>query len=238
MTTELIIPAFNEEKRIGKMLDAYLGYFDDVRLTVVLNGCRDNTETVVAQFVQKHPDRVRMIVVEEAIGKGAAIVRGWQEATGALVGFVDADGATSPEEFAKVIAAMDGYDGAIASRFIDGAEVHVRTSRLRTLMSHGFIALVKTLFSMPYTDTQCGAKLFRANVIQSVLGGLTRTDMTFDVELLWHVHNKGYAVTEVPTIWVDQPGSAALGTHAIFLKTGFGMARSLFRLRRDLRQKH
>jgi glycosyltransferase involved in cell wall biosynthesis len=235
---DITIPAYNEEKRIGKTLDAYLDFFDDVRLTVVLNGCVDGTENVVRERVQKNEERVRMIVVHEAIGKGAAIVRGWEESSGALVGFVDADGATSPEEFSQLIDAMDGQDGTIASRFIDGAQVHERTSRLRTLMSHGFIALVRFLFKMPFRDTQCGAKLFRANVVQAVLPHLTRTDMTFDVELLWLVHNRGYAVQEVPTVWVDQPGSAALGTHATFLKTGSRMVKSLFSLRRDLRSKH
>lgn len=235
---DLIIPAYNEEQRIGRTLDAYLAHFDDMRLVVVLNGCRDNTQAVVQEYVDQHPGRVHTIVVDDAIGKGAAIVRGWEDATAPLVGFVDADGATAPEEFAKLASGIEGHDGAIASRFIDGAIVQERTSRLRTLMSHGFIALVRSLFGMPFTDTQCGAKLFRANVVQAVLPHLTRTDMTFDVELLWLVHSRGYNVAEIPTVWVDQPGSAALGTHASFLKTGIGMVSTLFSLRKELRRNH
>lgn len=209
---DIIIPAYNEERRIQRTLDHYLRFFDEsVHFIVVLNGCRDNTLGVVQAMADHFPQRLTIMNIQEGIGKGGAIRAGWQQSTAEWIGFVDADGATAPVEFAKLIKAAGGHDGAIASRFLPTAQVIERVSWVRTLISKFAIRIIRVLFHLPYSDTQCGAKLFRREVIMPLLPKFSMNNFLFDVELLWWVHQAERDIVDVPTIWVDQPGSASLG---------------------------
>ena len=234
---DIIIPAYNEEHRIEPTLRSYADYFNNtVQLTVVLNGCTDNTLKVVESVQKKHYEQIKIINVLEPIGKGGAIVRGWKESSAEWLGFLDADGSTSAAEFQKVIEAAlkeasSGASGAIASRFHPEGKVIDRQSVLRKISSRGFVWWVRLLFGMPYIDTQCGAKLFTREALKGVLDKVHATDMTFDVELLWRLYQNGVIANEVPSIWIDKPGSAALGTWRDFLGTGFRMIYRLWNLR-------
>jgi glycosyltransferase involved in cell wall biosynthesis len=228
----LVIPAYNEEKRIGRMLTEYLSELPEVRFLVVLNNCSDQSQQVVEDLQRQHPGKIDLLNIPAAIGKGGAILRGWKDTASELIGFVDADGATSAQEFKKLIAAIEQHDGAIASRFLPGAHILERKSWIRKLTSQAVPRLVRWLFGLPYSDTQCGAKLFKRATIIAVLPKLRTTNMLFDIELLWALHLRGCDVIEVPTVWVDQPGSASLGSNAKFVRTAFGLLWHLFRLRR------
>ncbi len=232
-TIDLIIPAYNEAGRIENTLRKYLSFFDgSVQFTVVLNGCKDNTLAVVKGLQQQYPDRVLIHNIKQAVGKGGAILYGWQQSPCPILGFVDADGATPPEEFQKLLNALHGYDGAIASRFLPGSIVQQRQSPLRTVMSRIFVTVVQSMFNMPYQDTQCGAKVFRREVLEPILPQMLARDMTFDVELLYRLTHTAARIIEVPTRWIDQPGSALLGSRFAFLTTGFKMVRSLRKLKK------
>lgn len=208
----LIVPAYNEERRIGKMLEAYCRHFGrSVELIVVLNGCRDRTRDVVESIHAQFDTPMRIIDIPEPIGKGGAIIEGFRVATAPMVGFVDADGATSPVEFQKLVEALDDrVDGVIASRWHPRSTVRNRTSALRRFMSRAVAVIVRTLFRMPYTDTQCGAKVFRQQLVRTLLPHLKVRDMMFDVELLFLAQQRGYRVREQPTVWIDQSGSGFL----------------------------
>mgnify|MGYP000054637698 FL=1 len=193
-----------------------------------------STIDVVTEMQKQYPALIRIIVVPEAVGKGGAVYAGWKQSTSDIVGFVDADGATSPEEFERLIDQIvhrADIDGVIGSRFIGGATVINRTSRLRSVMSQFFVQFVRILFWLPYQDTQCGAKLFRRESITAVFPELHTTNMQFDVELLWKLKKQNRRVMEVPTVWVDQPGSAQLGSKFGFFKTGLKMVSSLIQIR-------
>lgn len=241
MTTEIIIPAYNEAHRIDKTLRDYLAFFgppptgvqslQEVRFTVVLNGCTDRTEDVVRKIQAKFPDRVQIIVIGEPIGKGGSIRAGWQQSTAEVVGFVDADGATPPEEFAKLLRVLPEKDGVIASRLMSGATILKRQGRIRPLMSRCFAQLMRLLFRLPFSDFQCGAKVFRKNIIDRVLPHVRMSDMTFDVDLLWQLQKINARIAEVPTVWIDQPHSASLGTIPQFFTVAFRMFLSILLLR-------
>jgi dolichol-phosphate mannosyltransferase len=236
---EVIIPAYNEEHRLGRMLKSYAALFSQyetatILLTVVPNGCTDNTLGVATELQRVYSDLIRIYNIEAAVGKGGAVYGGWKQSSADIVGFVDADGATSAEEFKRLIDAMlqrEDIEGVIASRFIGGATVVNRTSHLRSLMSIFFVQFVRVLFWLPFQDTQCGAKLFRRKAIMEIMNSLRTTNMQFDVELLWKLTRAKKRVIEIPTIWEDQPGSAQLGSKLNFVKTGFQMIASLIRIR-------
>ena len=205
----IIIPAHNEEHRIGPMLEAYADFFSDSEILVVLNGCTDGTKTIVEQ-IQKYSPNVNIIDIPEPVGKGGAVRVGFMLARAPACGYVDADGATSPEEFSRLFSFLVSSDAVIASRWSKGATVEVAQPWVRRLTSRGFNFIVRALFQMKYADTQCGAKVFRTSVIQKVLPAVETANFAFDVDILLSLKHIGAKVLEVPTAWKDIEGSRIL----------------------------
>jgi len=130
MKLSLIVPAFNEERRIGGMLEAYLSYYaagygEEFEIIVSVNGSKDRTEDVVREFQPRYP-QLRVLVTPEAIGKGGAVMAGGRIARGDLIGFVDADGATPPAAFEDLVKQIGDAGLIIASRRLPGAVVKPR----------------------------------------------------------------------------------------------------------------
>lgn len=235
MKISIIIPAYNEEERISNTLRTYHQFFNglknteslDFELVVVLNGCIDNTLQVVKE-IQNQVNNIYVINNEQP-GKGLAIEVGFTDALtrpNDWIGFVDADMATSPEEFYKLILNSDGYDGVIASRYMPGAQVYPPRPWIKRWGSKIFYeSLIRLLFGLNYYDFQCGAKIFKRHVIQTIAPKLTIKQWAFDVELLYLCKKNGFKVKESPTIWYDQAGSK------LRLGAGFYMLGALIRLR-------
>ncbi|MBU0671316.1 glycosyltransferase [Patescibacteria group bacterium] len=225
----IVIPAYNEGERIKPTLDGYCKYFkDEADILVVVNGCTDNTEEVVKNLAGKYSN-LKYLVTNDP-GKGGAVYHGFKKAETEYIGFVDADMATTPQEYDKLIKAMDGNDGVIASRYGKGAKITKR-SFLRRLSSWVFRVVVKVVFWMPYTDTQCGAKIFSKKLITALMPKLNITNMTFDVDLLFKAKKAGFKVIEIPTIWIEKGSSAALGSPGKLLKSSINMFATLFKIR-------
>jgi glycosyltransferase involved in cell wall biosynthesis len=230
MKLSIVIPAYNEEARIRPTLDAYTSYFGarhgkEVEFVVVVNGSRDRTEHIVREYAERTP-QVKLIVEPRAIGKGGAIMRGFEMAAGDLVGFVDADNATSPEAFNDLVEHIGDAGAIIASRYIPGAKVSPRQPLARRIASRVFNRMIRLLFKLPISDTQCGAKLLRGDAMRAALPHLGLTRWAFDVDLLFQLRRLGYRITEVPTIW-REPGGSKLKIG----RTSFEMFMAICRLR-------
>ena len=227
----LLIPAYNEEQRIGPVLRDYAAYFsakyeDRFQLVVVLNGCRDNTLGVVQEVAREH-GCVRWMEFEAPIGKGGALIEGLKLAPSAdLIGYVDADGATPPKAFDALVAQADVADCVIGSRWLPGAVLHQAQSGKRKFASRTFHLIVQGLFWMNIRDTQCGAKVIRRAAVEKIHASLCIADMAFDINLLYSLKRAGFRVLEVPTEWTDKTGSkVALG------RTSLTMLLSAIRIR-------
>jgi glycosyltransferase involved in cell wall biosynthesis len=227
----LLIPAYNEEQRIGPVLAAYGDYFQrhyagPFQLEVVLNGCTDNTLGVVRRAAEQHPF-ITAVDFPAPIGKGGALIEGLKRARQAeLVGYVDADGATAPAAFHDLVRRMGEADCVIASRWLPGAVLHQAQTSRRQFASRVFHAIVQGLFWLNIRDTQCGAKVMRREAVEKVQADLCIADMAFDINLLYALKRAGCRILEVPTEWTDQMGSkVALG------RTSFTMLLSVIRLR-------
>jgi glycosyltransferase involved in cell wall biosynthesis len=231
----IIVPAHNEEKRIGRMLQAYARYFDlsaghiPYELLVVLNGCTDGTLAVVAELQQQYAT-IRLLDMEQA-GKGAALITGFKEAINhhsfTHIGYVDADMATKPEYFYELIEKIQDADGIIASRYMPGAQVEPPRPAIKRWGSRlVYEPLIRLLFGMRYYDYQCGAKLFTRHVIEKVVPHLTVRQWAFDVELLYLCKRYKFRILEVPTIWHDQADSKLN-----IRRAGFRMLSALFAIR-------
>jgi len=227
----LLIPAYNEERRIGPVLRSYAEFFPKhyegkFQLVVVLNGCRDNTLGVVQAVAAEFPV-VSWVVYAEAIGKGGALIEGLKLAPRAdLVGYVDADGATEPPAFLDLARRAGEADCVIGSRWVPGAVLHQVQSGQRRFASRSFHMIVQLLFHMNIRDTQCGAKIIRRTAVEKVHSSLCIADMAFDINLLYLLKRNGFTVLEVPTEWTDKTGSKV----SLF-RTSFTMLLSVIRVR-------
>jgi glycosyltransferase involved in cell wall biosynthesis len=208
----LLIPAYNEERRIEPVLRDYGRYFKEhyqgkFQLVVVLNGCKDDTIGVVRRVAADYP-AISALEFKEAIGKGGALIEGLRLAPLAdLIGYVDADGATPPGAFHELVKHIGGVDCVIGSRWLPGAVLHVEQSTRRRFASRCFHRIVQFFFGMNLRDTQCGAKVMRREAVDAVHSSLRIADMAFDINLLYSLKRAGYRVLEVPTEWTDKIGS-------------------------------
>ena len=227
----LLIPAYNEEHRIEPVLRDFSMYFHrhysgKFELVVVLNGCVDNTLGVVRRVAKDHPV-ISAIEFSEPIGKGGALIEGLKlHPLADLIGYVDADGATSPQAFHDLVQQTDRADCVIGSRWIKGAIIHQSQTGRRQFASRVFHAIVQSLFWMGIRDTQCGAKVMHRRAVEQVHSSLRIADMAFDINLLYALRRAGCTVLEVPTEWTDK-----IGSKVILGKTSLTMLLSAIRLR-------
>ena len=167
----IVIPAYNEEKRIGKILENYGLFFEDKKkkkeikdfeLLVAINGTTDKTEEVVKKFSKKFPE-IKYLNFKEG-GKGFAIVEGFKDALkrkeNKLIGFVDGDMSTPPESFYDLIRKIDGYDGIIADRWNKKSIITPKQSGFRRFISRGYNFIVRTLFLFPYAGIASNSREF------------------------------------------------------------------------------
>lgn len=225
----IVVPARNEEHRLGRMLDAYLPYFrerygETVEFIIVVNGSTDNTIGVARRYADAWSG-VRVIEEPQPIGKGGAVIVGFRAARGERIGFVDADGATPPEAFDDLLKHFDGAGAVIANRWDPRSDI-LRQPWSRRVASRIFNALVRLLFRLNTTDTQCGAKVLTRRAVEDVLPHLGITQWAFDVDLLFQLRRHGHRIVEVPTVWRDVGGS-----HVRVGKTGLEMFLAVVRLR-------
>ena len=207
MHLDIVMPAHNEEHRIDRTLREYRNAcaWPGVRFLVALDSCTDSTARIVGHHAAQDP-RVRMIEYPK-LGKGGVIAETLLGSDADLVGFVDADCATPPRELIRLAEAARYNDCAIASRRHPAAVLPARRPLARRVTSAGFAFGVRRLMGLPYSDTQCGAKVLRREVVASVLPRLAARDLLFDVDLLAAANELGFRVVEVPTVWIDQDGS-------------------------------
>lgn len=205
MNLSIVIPAHNEEARIGPTLHAYAAEFHAEHggrweLVVVLNGCTDDTRRVVDEAAATCP-AIRWTVFDEVLGKGAAVRAGLREATGAKVAFVDADNMVGPAETRKLLDALDRCDAAIGWRRHDmSLDPHAR-SLPRRVVSGISPAWARLFLRLPFHDPQCGAKALRRGVLDAVLPSLRETGWALDLELLLAARRLGFSMTEAPVKW-------------------------------------
>ena len=227
----LLIPAYNEEERLGPVLRDYASYFRQnysgpFRIVVVLNGCVDDTIGVVRNAAKEFPE-ISELNFAAPIGKGGALIEGLKLAPLVdLIGYVDADGATSPQAFHDLVKLHDKADCVIASRWLAGAVLHQEQSGKRQFASRVFHGIVQFLFRLNVKDTQCGAKVMRRAVVEKIHSSLRIADMAFDINLLYAIKRAGFRILEVPTEWTDK-----MGSKVVLGRTSLTMLLSVLRLR-------
>ena len=210
----LVIPAYNEAKRIRGALEGYLSHWDhrtaavgkSYELLVVANGCTDETVKVVNDIVALHPEHLRLITLKEG-NKGLAVLEGFRAAHGEVVGFTDADGAIPPDVMFEIMQLAATGKVVIGSKYLQGVDCDHNQPLIRRLASRGWHLLVRLILGLRVTDTQAGAKAMPAEWAQAILDQVVPCNFAFDVSLLWEAKKAGYPIEEVPLTWDHLDGS-------------------------------
>jgi len=213
VSLSVVIPAFNEEKRLPGTLAAILPFLrsrgETFEVVVVDDGSTDGT----VEAARRAGPEVRVLQNPGNRGKGYSVRHGMLDATGAWRLMSDADLSTPIEELDTLQGALKGgVQIAIASRAVSGANLEKRQSIMRESSGRFFNLLVRALHLPGIRDTQCGFKLFSAAAAEAAFRDSTLDGFAFDVEALVRARRAGFAIREVAVTWRnDEQSRVSLG---------------------------
>lgn len=195
----IIIPAFNEAVGIARCLReitrAMNGSKFDYEVIVIDDGSDDSTY-LVSNNVAKNNSEIKLIKNDVNSGKGHAIKRGLQCASGDLIAYMDADFSMHPSQLTLFLSKLRNADAVIGSKRHPKSIISYPLHR--KFLSRGFNLLVRMMFGIPFSDTQCGFKIFKREVFEKVRSEFVTKGYAFDVELLINVYRRGYKIVEAP----------------------------------------
>jgi glycosyltransferase involved in cell wall biosynthesis len=231
----VVIPAYNEEKRLPATLRDVLAYLCHQSYTaevlVVDDGSTDGTAGLVSMWP---PSQVHVHLLQHADrrnhGKGAAVRLGMLSARGRKRLFMDADNSTSCDHLNRFLPHLDqGYDIIIGSRDIAGAVIPIRQPWYKILAGDAGNLFIRAVATPGIRDTQAGFKLFSERAVADIFPRLTLERWGFDVEILAVARRRGYRVKEVPITWRNDAESK------VRLSSYFDVLAEVWRVRRNLR---
>lgn len=225
----VVVPAYNEEKRLPLMLDECLEYLEErsksgltYEVIVVSDGSTDKTVDVAQRYAFKY-DSIRVLALVKNRGKGGAVRLGMLSARGSAILFADADGATKFKDLEKLDDSLKetlGFDYAnkpdevsSSHAVICGSRAHLekeeiaKRSLFRLVLMHGFHFLVWLWCVRGVRDTQCGFKLVTRKSARTIFQALHVERWAFDVEMLYIAQSLNIPITEIPVNWTEIEGS-------------------------------
>jgi len=209
----IIIPAYNEEKRLPRTLAQIASYLDRTEWTfteilVVDDGSSDRTAAFGEQFARTRPG-VRVLRNPGNRGKGYSIRHGMLAAKAEWSLFTDADLSAPIEELDKLWLAIgkEPAEVAIGSRALNRALIGVHQSVFREYGGRVFNLVLRAVTGLPYWDTQCGFKLFRTDAAHEIFRRQRAEGFGFDAEVLFIARHLGYRILEIPVRWNHVEGT-------------------------------
>lgn len=210
----VVIPAYNESRRIGVTLESLESYFRkasyEYEVLVVSDGSTDGTVEIVRTFAAAHP-QFKLEVIDNAVngGKGYAVKCGMERARGEYRLFMDADNSVTIDALEPFIEGIKGgADVVIGS-------IEIPTADAITDHNHGYRRflgslskrLIRSVVVPGIYDTQRGFKLFTANAAETIFPHQSIMRFGFDIELLVIARVYGLVVKELPVVWDNPAGS-------------------------------
>jgi dolichyl-phosphate beta-glucosyltransferase len=210
----VIVPVYNEEKRVSKTLKEAFAYLKAKRITaeviVVDDGSSDKTVEVVGRFKKMATPEQTLKILKHTVnkGKGAAVKTGALTAKGNIVLYMDADNATPLSEYEKFKPAFkNNVDVIVGSRAIDRKQVKVHQPLYREIIGRIGNIIIQLLVVPGISDTQCGFKAFTHNAAKTIFPLQTIERFGFDVELLYIARKRRFSMLETSVIWRDDPNT-------------------------------
>jgi glycosyltransferase involved in cell wall biosynthesis len=213
MTTQaprlsIVIPAYNEERRLPLTLERIAAWIRaqrlDAEILVVDDGSADGTARVACEFQQCFP-KLRLVSNGRNRGKGFSVRHGMLEALGGVALFTDADLSAPIEEAPKLLEALATAEVAFGSRALDRSLISSHQSRFRELAGILFNKIVQAVLWIPFVDTQCGFKAFRMDRARIIFEQQRIERFGFDPELLFLAKRHGLRAVEIPVRWAHHP---------------------------------
>jgi dolichyl-phosphate beta-glucosyltransferase len=228
VSISVVIPAYNEEKRLGRTMKTVLDYLKeknhDYELIIVDDGSKDHTVDVAKEFGDA---RTRVIRNDRNHGKGYTVRNGMLNASKEWILFADADLST-PIDDLELLLENDDAQVVIGSRGVDQSKVIVHQPFYREFSGKIFNRLVRLLTVRGVKDTQCGMKMFRRDAAHRIFSKQTIEGFGFDVEILFIAQKYGYKIVEVPVRWFNDTN-----TKVRFLRDATRMFMDLLRIRKN-----
>jgi dolichyl-phosphate beta-glucosyltransferase len=246
----IVLPAYNEEARLGPALDELFGYLArhgtrgrdgapgaaalpaDIRVLVVDDGSTDGTAALVrarpeAVMPEGAPHPPLALLSAPHGGKGAAVRTGMLAADTDIVLFADADMATPPDQVPLLVAALADHDLALGSRIqLDGSDMRASQPSYRRLLGKAFHLLASVWAVGPVQDTQCGFKGFTREASHDLFARQLITSIVFDVEVIYLARRRGYRIAMVPIRWSDRRGSRMHPGPRLALRVAWDLVRT------------
>jgi dolichyl-phosphate beta-glucosyltransferase len=230
----VVVPCYNEAARLD--VDAFFRFVDDdtgldVGFLFVDDGSTDATADVLAGLAARAPAHIRVLTLHRNAGKAEAVRAGLAcavDAGAAVVGYLDADLSTSVVEMARLLAVLDAradVDVVLGSRVALLGRT-IERSPVRHVLGRVFATGASLALDLAVYDTQCGAKCFRASVVDAAVRAPFSSRWAFDVELLARLLEAGVPAArfvEVPVAWRDVKGSKLHA--AAMARAGLDLAR-------------
>ena len=208
----LVIPAYNEEKRLDEALKDICDFFTYsgfiCELILVDDGSKDRTLEITKTYLNKIKN-LTILCNARNYGKGYSIRQGVQRARGSIIGFIDADYKTPIGEMNKILPWFEkGFDIVIGSRGIRGAKIERPPQLYRKFGAKAFSIIMHFLIGLNnLVDTQCGFKFFRSNAAKDLFKRQLINGYMFDVEVLFLANKAGFLIKELPVRWRYDPDS-------------------------------
>lgn len=210
----IVIPAFEEEIRLGGTLAGVLSFlragYPDTEVVIVDDGSGDSTAEVARSVASEFPDiDVNVIRYEKNRGKGFAVKTGLLAAKADVALFSDADLSTPIEEMSKLIDPIKSgeFDVTFGSRALDRSLIGTHQPWRREQGGKVMNLIIRTMSGLPFADTQCGFKAFNMLKFRPLLDVMTVDRFGFDVEFLYVANHHGLRLAEIPVRWNDVEGS-------------------------------
>lgn len=204
----IVIPVFNEEKRIVNIekIAAYVKNLPYVtELLIVDDGSTDKTREILNSYSENYS--INVITYAQNKGKGHAVKRGVLAAAGKYILFMDVDLSTPLYEIPRVVEKMNICDVCIATRKSGDAKLVKRQPFMRESMGKGFTLLTRLMLGVPVSDFTCGFKCFSSEAAHTIFQQVTIDGWSFDAQSLALAHRAGLKIAELPVEWADSPGT-------------------------------
>jgi glycosyltransferase involved in cell wall biosynthesis len=221
MKLSIVIPAYNEEKRIKPTLESLVERFNGFCEILIVSESADKTDDIVTQF-SKNSAVVKLITSSKRLGKGGAFKKGVKNSQGEIVMMLDSDLPVPVSDVEKVASYLGEVDVAVASREVKGTKILVYPPLARVFAGKAFSRIFNALFKLNVKDTQCGCKAFKREALEDVLYTVESNGFEFDAELLFKCKKNGYTIKEVPVTW-SYKSDSKLNLFKDTLKMGKGV---------------
>ena len=218
LSISIIIPVYNEEKRINVFLTKILNYLSkknfSYEIVIVDDGSTDRTITIVESFLQERlPGKYKILRLPSNRGKGAAIRMGMLAATAEYIFFTDADGSTPIDEIDNFIPHLSAdFDIYIATRTIKQ-----KAPLKRKFFGYGYIILANLLLQLGVSDITCGFKCYSREIAKNIFSKQRLQNWSFDAEDIFIARKHGYRIKGIPVRWEHVSGSKVKVLKNVFL---------------------